>query len=103
MNPYAFINLYKSGYNLKVASVTSHGKAAYEVRLIAQNKSNDLQLIILTIEKATNLPFSIRMKNSHGDWTRIRVSNIRIKRHWSDSTFKFDKQKHPNIEVVDLR
>ena len=31
VNPYTFINLYKSGYNLKLANTTYHGKACHEL------------------------------------------------------------------------
>lgn len=103
MNPYSFVNLYKKGYNLKLAPTTYHGKAAHEVRLTAQNKGNGLQLLILVIDKSSLLPLSIRMKDSRGEWTRIRVGSIRTKRHWGDDTFKFDPKQHPGIEVIDLR
>lgn len=51
MNPYTFINLYKKGYNLKLAGTTYHGKACHEVRLVAQNKQSNIQLLIAVIDK----------------------------------------------------
>lgn len=102
-NPYTFVNLYKQGYNLRLAPTTYHGKSCHEVRMVAQSKSNALQLVILVIDKQTHLPVSIRVKDNHGEWTRVRVGSIHTRRHWSDANFKFDTKNHPGIEVIDLR
>lgn len=103
VNPYTFINLYKQGYNLKLANTNYNGKQCHEVRMIAQNKNNGIQLVILVIDKQTNLPLSIRMKDNHGEWTRIRVNSLKTKRHWSDANFRYDAKQHPDFEVIDLR
>lgn len=103
VNPYTFLNLYKSGYNLKLANTNYHGKPCHEVRLLAQNRSNGIQLLIAVIDKQTHLPYSIRIKDNKGEWTRIRVNSIKTGRKWGDANFKFDPKKHPGIEVIDLR
>lgn len=103
VNPYTFINLYKSGYNLKLANTTYHGKACHEVRMQAQKHTNGIQLVIAVIDKRTQLPYSIRMKDNKGEWTRIRVNGLRTHQHWADSNFKFNQKNHPGIEVIDLR
>lgn len=103
LNPYTFVDLYKKGYNLRLASTNYHGHPSHEVRLIAQNKSNNIQLLIAVIDKKTNLPHSIRVKDHSGQWTRIRVSGLKTGRRWSDQTFKFNEKQHPDVEVIDLR
>ncbi len=103
INPYTFINLYRQGYDLKLANTNYHGKSCHEVRMTAQNKKNGIQLVILVIDKQTLMPCSIRMKDSHNEWTRIRVNGVSTKKHWGDANFRFDAKKHPGIEVVDLR
>lgn len=103
VNPYTFINLYKRGYNLRLAPTTYRGKSAHEVRLTAQSKGSDIQLLILVIDPKTHMPLSVRLRDKHGEWTRIRVNSLRTHRRWSDSTFRFDNKKHPGIEVIDLR
>lgn len=102
-NPYAFLNLYKQGYNLKLASTNYHGKQCDEVRMIAQNKNNTLQLVIAVIDKQTHLPLSLRMKDNRGEWMRIRINGIHTNKRWNDANFKFDSKSHPNIEIIDLR
>lgn len=103
VNPYTFINLYKKGYNLKLANTNYRGKACHEVRMMAQNHSNGIQLVIAVIDKQTNLPYSIRVKDNKGEWTRIRVNSLRTHQHWADANFKFNPKQHPGIEVIDLR
>lgn len=103
VNPYTFINLYKRGYNLRLAPTTYRGKSAHEVRLTAQSKGSDIQLLILVIDPKTHMPLSVRLRDKRGEWTRIRVNSLRTHRRWSDSTFRFDNKKHPGIEVIDLR
>lgn len=103
INPYTFVDLYKHGYNLRQANVSYQGKPCHEIRLMAQSRSNHIQLLIAVIDKRTHMPLSIRVKDNRGDWTRIRVKSLRTNRRWSDATFKFDEKQYPNIEVIDLR
>lgn len=103
INPYTFINLYKSGYDLRLANTNHKGKILHEVRLIAQSKSNTIQLLIVVIDKTTHFPVSIRLKDNRGEWKRIRVNNIRTNRKYNDSAFRFNQKQYPNVEVIDLR
>ncbi len=103
VNPYTFINLYKRGYNLRLAPTTYRGKSAHEVRLTAQSKGSDIQLLILVIDPKTHMPLSVRLRDKRGEWTRIRVNSLRTHQRWSDSTFRFNSKQHPGIEVIDLR
>lgn len=102
-NPYTFLNLYKKGYDLRLATTSYRGKSCHEVRLVAQSKNNAIQLLIAVIDKTTHMPLSIRLKDSRGEWTRIRVNSIKTNRRYADSTFRFDQKQHPGVEVIDLR
>ena len=77
--------------------------ACHEVLLVAQNKQSNIQLLIAVIDKKTSLPYSIRVKNNRGEWSRIRINSLKTHRKWSDATFKFNEKQHPGIEVIDLR
>ncbi len=103
INPYTFLNLYKKGYTLSLRDVTYHGAKCHEVRMTAQGRQSNIQQLIAVIDKQSHYPLSIRIKNNKGDWSRIRVSNVRTHQKWADSNFKFDSKQHPGIEVVDLR
>ncbi len=97
MNPYAFITLYKSGYNL---GVTTKG-ANQVVHMTAQNKRQAVQEIYLTVNSKTYVPSMVKMKEN-GSWTTISVSGFKAK-SLPNSTFTFKQKDFPSAEVVDLR
>lgn len=97
MNPYAFITMYKSGYN---TSVTKQG-SNYIVHLVAQNKSKSVQELYLTVNAKTYVPSVVKMKDG-GTWTTITISQFKTK-SISNSTFSFSKNDFPTAEVIDLR
>lgn len=102
INPYTFVNLYKKGYKHALSHTNYNGKKCYEVLLRAQSKAQDIQEMRIVIDPANLLPYSIRIKQG-GNWTRIRVKQIKVGQAWSDDHFRFDTAGHPDIEVVDLR
>ena len=97
MNPYTFINIYKTGYNSSLKNSGSN----YEVHLIAQNKRRTVQELIITINKKTYVPSVIKMRQG-SSWSTIKVSNFRAK-NVSNSTFVFNSKDFPKAEIVDLR
>lgn len=103
VNPYAFLNIYKQGYNLKLNNTTYNNKVCHEVRLVSQSRNSEIQQMILVIDKQTHMPLSIRVKDNHGDWVRIRVNNLKTGKKWNDANFQFNSKQHPGIQVIDLR
>lgn len=96
MNPYKFISLYRTGYNMTKKNVSG----GYEIHLVAQNQRRTVQELYVTVSKAYVLK-SIRMKSGR-NWTSITVSNFRTQ-SLSDATFRFNASKYPRAEVIDLR
>lgn len=103
MNPYAFVDIYKKGYSANARTITYNNATCYEVQLKAKDANVDLQELRLVINSANHLPLSIRMKRKQGDWTRIRVSNIRLHQKIDNKTFVFNKAEYPSVEIIDLR
>lgn len=97
MNPYTFINIYKTGYN----SILKNAGSNYVVHLTAQNKKRTVQELIITINKKTYVPSVIKMRQG-SSWSTIKVSNFRAK-NVSNSTFVFNSKDFPKAEIVDLR
>lgn len=103
-NPYAFINMYKSGFKYSLeGSETLRGEDCYTVRLVAENKNRDIQEVLLSISKKDYMPLCIRMRQGSKNWTRISVSDIKTKQKWNDSFFRFNSKDFPQAEVIDLR
>lgn len=103
MNPYQFIDLYKSGYKASVSNYNYNGKNCHNIRLVAKKKGKDIQEMRVVIDKNTHLPYSIRILQKNGDWLRLRVSDIKTGKNWDKGHFQFSPKDHPNIEVIDLR
>ena len=97
MNPYTFINLYKTGYNMTLAQSGN----SYEVHLTAQNKKRTVQELYITINKQTYVPSRIKMRQNSA-WSTITVSNFKAKNQ-PNSLFSFNSKDFPQAEVVDLR
>ena len=96
MNPYTFINVYKSGYKLGVKNVSG----GWQIHLTATNNARTIREMYITIGK-NYYPKTIKMRQSNG-WTTINVSNFKAK-NLSDATFRFNAKDFPHAEVIDLR
>lgn len=94
MNPYNFLNLYKSGYKLSMTKT----KSGNEVHLVGNGKS--ISEMYITIDSNYNLK-DVRMKQRN-QWIHITVSNIKNTSH-PDSAFRFNSKDFPSAEVIDLR
>lgn len=97
MNPYTFLNIYKSGYNM---SATNAGKTQ-EVHLVAQNQKRSIQEMYITIDPKTSIPSKVKMKHG-GKWYSISISNFSSKK-LSDAMFSFNSKECPTAELIDLR
>lgn len=97
MNPYKFITMYKTGYNM---ALTDKGQS-YWVHLTAQNKQRTVQEIYILVSKKSYKPSQVRMRQGT-DWTDISISNFKAK-NIPNSTFTFRAKDYPTAEVIDLR
>lgn len=97
MNPYTFISMYKTGYNL---SMTKSG-SNYVVHMVAQNKKRSVQEAYITINKKSYTPSVVKMRQGN-DWTTINVSGFKAVNQ-PNSKFTFNAKDFPKAEVIDLR
>lgn len=103
MNPYAFLSIYKKGFTYTMQDASYLGKTVHEITLIATNKKQDIQRILLTVDKTTLLPLCVRILQGSKNWTRINVNRFQGNQKFSTDTFRFNAKKYPNAEVIDLR
>lgn len=97
MNPYKFINIYRSGYNLDMKTEGNN----YIVHMVAQNKQRTLQEMYITVSKKSYTPSQVKYRQDK-NWTTIAISNFQAK-NVSNSTFVFQTKDFPKAEVIDLR
>jgi outer membrane lipoprotein-sorting protein len=97
MNPYKFITIYKNGFNLSMTSTASD----HNIHLVAQNPSRTIKEMYIIVDKRTNLPKQVKMRQQNG-WSTINISNFKAVNQ-SDATFRFNSKDFPHAEVIDLR
>lgn len=97
MNPYQFINLYKSGFDMSMKTVGGY----YQVHLTAQNKKRSVQEMYININKKTYIPSQVKMRQG-SSWTTIDISNFKASNQ-PNSRFSFKAKDFPKAEVIDLR
>ena len=98
MNPYTFINIYKTGYR---ATITSKSGSNYTIRLYAYNQKRTVQEMYITINKKTYIPSQVKMRQGNS-WSTINVSNFKAKNQ-PNSIITFNAKDCPQAEVIDLR
>lgn len=97
MNPYTFISMYKSGYDLGLTKKGSN----YVVHMTAQNKKRSVQEVYITINKRSHIPSQVKMRQGN-TWTNITVHNFRAVNQ-PNSKFTFNSKDFPQADVIDLR
>lgn len=97
MNPYTFINIYKTGYT---STLKTSGNS-YVIHLVARNKQRTVQEMYITINRKTYVPSEIKMRQGK-NWMNISVSGFQAKNQ-PNSTFVFNSKDFPQAEIIDLR
>lgn len=99
-NPLAFMRNYSSRYNVRIVSSSSD---KYIVRMTSKTKSTYVRTADVTINASTMMPVSVSAALSTGQNLKINISSTSQGKTLPAATFRFDKKRHPNIEVIDLR
>lgn len=102
MNPYHFINIYKSGYSLKMKSENLRGRGVYEIHMKAQDKQREIQQVLISVDKNSYQPLCVRMLQGKKKWTVISIKDF-ASANIPDDIFRFDSKDFPKAEVIDLR
>ena len=97
INPYNFINLYKSGY----ASTLNTTDNAYVVHLTSNTKDQKIKELFITIDKQSYHPTKVKLLQGKS-WTEFEISDL-SKANLADSEFRFNAKDFPQAEVIDLR
>lgn len=105
INPYSWLSLYKQDYKLKVAKTgNASDDTAYKVVMNATKRSQDMQCIILYIEKGSFRPLKLSMvQRSSKDAAVVFINSYQTGKNYDDSLFVFDRKAYPTAELVDLR
>lgn len=104
LNPATIFSMYESGFKwMYVGENTLNGKKVDVVDLFPENRDQEYSRIKLHIYQ-DNLQFA-RIEQIGKDGTNyyIDITKMEVNQTFPDSTFTFDVNKHPGVEVIDLR
>src|SRR5690606_27757083 len=97
-------NLYKKGYDYKLLGEKQQNDTTIqEIELSAQKRNNQFQRIKLFVDKAKMDLLGWEIQDEMGGVFSYRFRDINTQANLPDSHFIFDTQKHPDVEVIDLR
>ena len=103
MNPYAFVDIYKHGFNYKMKKGSLvNGKQGYKIYLTADNAKQEIREIYLEVDNQLN-PVRVSMRQGKKQWVRIVVNSFTTGHKFADSLFTFPKDKYPDADIIDLR
>ncbi|MBQ9357067.1 MAG: cell envelope biogenesis protein LolA [Prevotella sp.] len=97
LNPYNFINMYRSGFSTTMNTTAT----TFVVHLTATDQQRRIREAFITVDKTSYAPKEIKMLQGNR-WTTFTISNLRTER-LADTMFRFDHTAYPNAEVIDLR
>jgi len=78
-------------------------RALHAIDLFPKDLDQDYSRIRLFLEKSPVQIHSAKISAKDGSRYTIHINNLTTDQPVADSTFVFDKQAHPNTEVIDMR
>lgn len=104
MDPAKIFTIYEKGFNYKFNNETvDAGVPVYNIDLIPQKPSGDIQKIKLMIDKQKMLIHGAIMTGKDGNVINVIVTQLKTDGVYTDADFVFDTKKYKGIEVVDMR
>ncbi|MDD2475777.1 MAG: LolA-like putative outer membrane lipoprotein chaperone [Dysgonamonadaceae bacterium] len=104
ISPLALLNMYKTDYTLKQPiNKTINNKAVVQIEMTPNNKTQEFKNITITIDKKTNGVVQINFTTNNGIKNSLTLSEYNTNYRFSNDIFTFDKSKHPDVEIIDLR
>ena len=102
INPYAIINSYKTRFRYGYKGEENiNGNKTYHLALAPKQKG-DIKVISLWLSKNYS-PVRIIIKDHDGNAQTFNIRSYTPQSKQPESAFRFDTQKHPKAEVVDMR
>ncbi len=104
LDPANLFNIYEKGFKSKFIEEKSvEGKPMYIIDLFPETDEQDIKKITVTIDKSSMMLHSARLASTDGNIYGIEIKNMEPNKDLPDSDFVFNKDKYPDLEVIDLR
>ncbi len=104
ISPLGLLNMYKTNYTLKSPTTrTFNGNATTEIEMTPINKRQDFERLTIAIDKKTNSVVMVKFTTRDGSKNKLTISNYNSNNKYTNDLFKFNKNNHPGVEIIDLR
>lgn len=101
-NPAELFRYYEKEYKTRYMGDVN-GTNACKIDLYPVDLKKPYYRIRLTIDKTTNQLTEAEAAGKNGETYLVKLKEIRPEKNLPDSFFTFDRKKHPDVEVIDLR
>lgn len=101
VNPFVIISSFRRNYNARIVK-----SAPNQYRLDLSPRGDSQQNIaraIITLDKSTYMPAEIALSVDGDHTLAIHILSIQQGKNYPVSTFVFNKNAYPKVEIVDLR
>ena len=104
LTPSNIYNIYKKGYNYNlIGEKSQNGTVIQEILLTAENPKSQFQKIKLLVNKANKNLMGWEIADDMGGIFSYKFKEIDTEVNVPDNHFEFDAEKHPDVEIIDLR
>jgi len=104
INPAKIFDIYQKGFKVRyIAQKFEDTRALYVIDLYPIDKSKPFSRITLKIDKDKNELYAFKRFDKDGNYYTIKIGKITPNKPLVESTFLFNKAKHPGVEIIDLR
>ncbi len=98
-NPYHFLDSYSKEFNATLINANGN---YYVIRLIPKKNNTDIKKILINISKSDYKPTKITLDAKKSS-VIIVIKTYQEIRPYNSKSFSFNKNKYPNVEIIDLR
>lgn len=104
MDPSSIFSIYERGFRAKfIAEKKVEQKTLYQLELYPDSDEFQVEKIEIFIDKSTMMLNSATLYGTDENLYGIVVKKMETNKSFVDSDFVFDKSKHEDVEVIDLR
>ncbi len=102
INPYALINSYTNLFDYRYGGKQNiKGQQGNEIILTPRDEG-EIQSVALVLSDNCQ-PLYITVTLANGQTQEFRILSYRTHQPYTDATFRFDTQKYPDVEIIDMR
>jgi outer membrane lipoprotein-sorting protein len=104
LNPANLFSIYKKGFKYKyIGEKIVNGKSSHLIELTPEDQDKDFTSVKLFIDKKEYKLLKAMTFGKDGNQYTFEMKEMKTDSGLPDSYFRFDKEKHPNVEIIDMR